>query len=206
MPGFVAGFGAESSGFLWGASDPKRVCVLRVFFCLARQERRPRQGNRSAAPPVLGMITRRASGCCGPVNSPEMGDDPPASPLQTIAIVRAVRPCSKTTPQPAWPQRRWHRQVCPVAVESRSLVEETWYRHLAIADRLIVEARLQLAEQKDRIFDLERRGEAKGRATALLGLIEQTLRLMQSHRATILQKLAGDPQSKPGLATFPDAS
>src|SRR5262245_1702062 len=109
-------------------------------------------------------------------------------------------------PSPPGPQRRWHRQVCPVAVESRSLVEETWYRHLAIADRLIVEARLRLAEQKDRIFDLERRGEDTRRATALLGLIEQTLRLMQSHRATILQKLAGDPQSKPGLATFPDAS
>ena len=31
------GIGAESSCFLWGASDPKRGCVLRVFFFAAAQ-------------------------------------------------------------------------------------------------------------------------------------------------------------------------
>jgi hypothetical protein len=29
--------GAESSCFLWGASDPKRGCVLRVFFLPPRK-------------------------------------------------------------------------------------------------------------------------------------------------------------------------
>jgi len=84
------------------------------------------------------------------------------------------------------------------------LVQEHWYRHLAIADRLIVEARARLADQKKHIFDLERRGEDTCAATALLGLTEETLRLMQSHRATILQKLAGAPQPEPGPAACPD--
>src|SRR5262249_45369799 len=72
----------------------------------------------------------------------------------------------------------------------RSMVREIWYRHLAIADRLIVEARNCMDSQKTHLSGLEIDGEGRGRGTALLGLLEETLQLMHSHRATILEKVA----------------
>jgi len=70
------------------------------------------------------------------------------------------------------------------------MVRETWYRHLAIADRLIVEARDCIDSQKHHLSALEHDGEDTSRATALLGLLEETLHLMHCHRATILEKVA----------------
>jgi hypothetical protein len=70
------------------------------------------------------------------------------------------------------------------------MVREIWYRHLAIADRLIVEARDCMDSQKQHLSALEHDGEDTSRATALLGLLEETLQLMHCHRATILEKVA----------------
>src|SRR5215813_5019179 len=70
------------------------------------------------------------------------------------------------------------------------MVQETWYRHLAIADRLIVEARECIDTHKQRLSALEHDGQDASTATALLGLLEQTLHLMHWHRATILEKVA----------------
>jgi hypothetical protein len=55
------------------------------------------------------------------------------------------------------------------------MVRETWYRHLAIADRLIVEARDCIDSQKHHLSALKHDGEDTSRATALLGLLEETL-------------------------------
>jgi hypothetical protein len=73
-----------------------------------------------------------------------------------------------------------------------------------MADRLIVEARKCLARQKEHIVDLEQRGQDARTATALLGLLEESLHLMQSHRATILEKLAGCAEPKTGAAPSRD--
>jgi len=64
MPGFVAGFGAESSGFLWGASDPKRVCVLRVFFFARGSHTTSPQRDRSQqhAPRHSGSVRELVTG------------------------------------------------------------------------------------------------------------------------------------------------
>src|SRR5262245_7218010 len=70
------------------------------------------------------------------------------------------------------------------------MVREIWYRHLAIADRLIVEARDCIDSQKQHLSLLEQDGEDTSRAVALLGLLEETLHLMHWHRATILEKVA----------------
>jgi predicted outer membrane protein len=70
------------------------------------------------------------------------------------------------------------------------MVREIWYRHLAIADRLIVEARECIDSHRQHLSALEQDGEDTDRATALLGLLEETLHLMHSHRATILEKVA----------------
>jgi len=70
------------------------------------------------------------------------------------------------------------------------MVRETWYRHLAIADRLIVEARECIDAHKQLLSALEHDGQDASTATALLGLLEQTLHLMHWHRATILEKVA----------------
>ena len=70
------------------------------------------------------------------------------------------------------------------------MVRETWYRHRAIADRRIVEARDCIDSQKHHLCALEHEGEDTSRATALLGLLEETLHLMHCHRATILEKVA----------------
>jgi hypothetical protein len=72
----------------------------------------------------------------------------------------------------------------------QSMVRETWYRHLAIADRLIVEARECIDNHKQHLSALEHDGQDASTATALLGLLEQTLHLMHCHRATILEKVA----------------
>jgi len=70
------------------------------------------------------------------------------------------------------------------------MVREIWYRHLAIADRLIVEARDCIDSQKRHVSALEQDGEDTSRAAALLNLLEETLHLMYCHRATILEKVA----------------
>ena len=70
------------------------------------------------------------------------------------------------------------------------MVRELWYRHLAIADRLIVEARDCIDNQKQHLSVLEQDGEDTSRAVALLGLLNETLHLMHWHRATILEKVA----------------
>src|SRR5262245_49351485 len=70
------------------------------------------------------------------------------------------------------------------------MVREIWYRHLAIADRLIVEARDCIDSQKQHVSALEQDGEDTSRAAALLNLLEETLHLMYRHRATILEKVA----------------
>jgi hypothetical protein len=70
------------------------------------------------------------------------------------------------------------------------MVREIWYRHLAIADRLIVQARDCIDSQKQHLSALEHDGEDTSRATALLSLVEETLHLMHWHRATILEKVA----------------
>jgi len=72
------------------------------------------------------------------------------------------------------------------------MVRETWYRHLAIADRLIVEARECIDNHKQHLSALQHGGQDASTAAALLGLLEQTLHLMHWHRATILQKVAAD--------------
>ena len=79
---------------------------------------------------------------------------------------------------------------------------EIWYRHLAIADRLIVDVRKCLVRQKQHIVDLEQCGQDTRTATSLLGLLEESLHLMQSHRATILEKLAGCAEPKTGSSAF----
>jgi len=77
------------------------------------------------------------------------------------------------------------------------LFQETWYRHLAIADRLIVETRKCADGHKAYLCDLEQAGQDASRARVLLALLEEALALMHSHRATILQKLVGcDRQSE----------
>ena len=70
------------------------------------------------------------------------------------------------------------------------MVREIWYRHLAIADRLIVEARDCIDNQKQHLSVLEQDGEDTSRAAALLQLLQETLHLMHCHRATILEKVA----------------
>jgi hypothetical protein len=70
------------------------------------------------------------------------------------------------------------------------MVREIWHRHLAIADRLIVEARDCIDSQKQHLSALEHDGEDTRRATALLRLLQETLQLMHWHRATILEKVA----------------
>jgi len=70
------------------------------------------------------------------------------------------------------------------------MVRDIWYRHLAIADRLIVEARECMDSHKQHLSALEQDGEDTDRATACLGLLEETLHLMHCHRATILAKVA----------------
>ena len=70
------------------------------------------------------------------------------------------------------------------------MLRETWYRHLAIADRLIVEARECLDSHKQHLTALEQEGQDPGTAAALLSLFEETLHLMHWHRATILEKVA----------------
>ena len=72
------------------------------------------------------------------------------------------------------------------------MVRETWYRHLAIADRLMVEARDCLEGHKQYLAGLEHGGQEAGKALALLSLLEETLHLMHRHRATILEKVAAD--------------
>ena len=77
------------------------------------------------------------------------------------------------------------------------MFQETWYRHLAIADRLIVETRKCVDGHKAYLCDVEQAGQDSGRARKLLALLEEALALMHTHRATILQKLAGyDRQSE----------
>jgi hypothetical protein len=70
------------------------------------------------------------------------------------------------------------------------MVRDSWYRHLAIADRLIVEARDSIDRHKQHLRVLAQDGEDTGTATALLSLLEETLHLMHRHRATILTKVA----------------
>ena len=70
------------------------------------------------------------------------------------------------------------------------MVREIWYRHLAIADRLIVEARDCIDNQRQHLSVLEQDGEDTSRAAAQLHLLAQTLQLMHCHRATILKKVA----------------
>ena len=55
-----------------------------------------------------------------------------------------------------------------------------------------VEARDCIDSQKQHLCTLEHEGEDTSRATALLGLLEETLQLMHCHRATILEKVAAD--------------
>ena len=57
------------------------------------------------------------------------------------------------------------------------MVREIWYRHLAIADRLIVEARDCIDNQKQHLSVLEQDGEDISRAAAQLHLLAQTLQL-----------------------------
>jgi hypothetical protein len=71
------------------------------------------------------------------------------------------------------------------------LFRETWYRQLAIADRLIVETRKCVDGHKAYLRDLEQAGQDSSKARVLLALLEEALALMHTHRATILQKLAG---------------
>jgi hypothetical protein len=70
------------------------------------------------------------------------------------------------------------------------MVREIWYRHLATADRLIVETRDRIGNQRQHLSGLEQDGEDTSRAAALLNLLEETLHLMHCHRATILEKVA----------------
>ena len=63
---------------------------------------------------------------------------------------------------------------------------EHWYRQLASADLLIVEARERVEGQKTHISDLQREGQSTGKAVALLRLFEETLHVMNEYRSTIL--------------------
>ena len=58
------------------------------------------------------------------------------------------------------------------------MVRETWYRHLAIADRLMLEARHCLEGHKQYLSGLAHGGQEAGKALALLSLLEETLHLM----------------------------
>lgn len=58
------------------------------------------------------------------------------------------------------------------------------------ADRLIVEARDCIDNQKQHLSVLKQDGEDTTRAVALLHLLQETLHLMHCHRATILEKVA----------------
>lgn len=69
------------------------------------------------------------------------------------------------------------------------MVREDWYRRLAQADLLIVEARERMQSQKGHIAELTRKGQGAGRAIALLRLFEETLQLMHVQRTTILQEV-----------------
>lgn len=80
------------------------------------------------------------------------------------------------------------------------MLRETWYRHLAIADRLIVEARECLDSHKQHLTALEHEGHDASTAATLLSLFEETLHLMHWHRATILEKVA----AYQSLAVRPD--
>lgn len=70
------------------------------------------------------------------------------------------------------------------------MVRKIWYRHLAIADRLIVEARECIDNQKQQLRALKHDQQDTEGAAATLKLLEQTLHLMHWHRATILEKVA----------------
>jgi hypothetical protein len=134
--------------------------------------------------------------CGALVTSHKWGMIPVQAALQTAGLARAACARAGSAPQRAGPAL-WQSARATRVRGRRLLVQDTWYRHLAIADRLIVEARRRLADQKTHIADLEQQGEDTRTATALLSLLEETLRLMQSHRATILQKLAGLAQPEP---------
>jgi hypothetical protein len=81
------------------------------------------------------------------------------------------------------------------------MVREIWYRHLATADRLIVEARDRIDNQRQHLSGLEQDGEDTSRAAALLNLLEETLHLMHCHRATILEKVAAYKSLELGKST-----
>jgi hypothetical protein len=186
----------KADAFSWGASDPKRGCVLRVFFlpaaaCPLTSPTRDAEGLLSRGNDRRHFELRRLC------HVPQKGDDPRASPAPNCRPrtrrLRSRWVCTQRAGPALWQSARATR-----VRGRRLLVQDTWYRHLAIADRLIVEARRRLADQKTHIADLEEHGEDTRTATALLRLLEETLRLMQSHRATILQKLAGQPEPRPG--------
>src|SRR5262245_45134988 len=84
------------------------------------------------------------------------------------------------------------------------MVREVWYRHLAIADRLIVEARDCIDSQRQHLCALAHDGQDASRATAQLRLVEEALHLMHWHRATILEKVAAYKSLE--LSKSPDAS
>jgi len=69
------------------------------------------------------------------------------------------------------------------------MVREDWYRHLAIANRLIVEARECVEGQKAHISQLKQEGQSAGSAIALLRLYEETLHVMNTYRSTILDRV-----------------
>jgi hypothetical protein len=90
-----------------------------------------------------------------------------------------------------WAQTGEPRANVQTALGGRSMILDTWYRHLAIANRLIVEARDHVDCQKAQVSERERDGQDASRAAVLLELLEETLHLMHSHRATILRRVAG---------------
>src|SRR5262245_37618917 len=67
--------------------------------------------------------------------------------------------------------------------ETCRLFRETWQQQLAIADRLMVEARNSVDGHKANLCDLERSGQDSSRARMLLALLAEALGVMRNHRA-----------------------
>jgi len=70
--------------------------------------------------------------------------------------------------------------------EGPAMAMKAWYRHLASANRKIVEARYRITEQKAFISALEQSGRSTQAASALLYRFEDALRAMIADRGIIL--------------------
>jgi phage terminase Nu1 subunit (DNA packaging protein) len=67
--------------------------------------------------------------------------------------------------------------------------QEIWYRHLAVVNRRIVEARWRIEGQQAQVSKLRQERRSARRATAALLKFEERLHLLNVHRASILEKV-----------------